>query len=78
MTLDHGAWATRDQTGASPDREILNIAIRYERGDWESFANCCANLIVEEKEIPDVYLSAVAWAEEAFGRVTPAVQAATA
>jgi len=26
-------------------REILNIAIRYERGDWEAFANCCANLI---------------------------------
>jgi len=48
-------------------REILNIAVRYERGDWQSFTDCCDNLIVDEKDIPDVYLNAVAWAEAAFG-----------
>jgi EAL and modified HD-GYP domain-containing signal transduction protein len=60
----------RDALSGKPNwyREILNIAIRYERGDWNGFADCCATLTVDEKEIPDIYLQAVAWAEDAFGQ----------
>ena len=48
----------------NPFREVYDLALAYERADWEVVTRIAAALGIEEGEIPDIYKSALEWADE--------------
>lgn len=51
-------------------RDIFEIAIRYEKGDWVGFSERCSRQRVAEDEVPAAYMRAIAWAREGLGATT--------
>ena len=49
--------------GEGPLANYLEIARCYETGDWERFRTVVAELGVDDENIPESYMDAVAWAE---------------
>lgn len=43
-------------------REVLDLTISQERGDWDKLTTLASSLKMEEERIPDLYVSAVEWA----------------
>lgn len=50
---------------SSPFGNIYQIALAYERGDWESLGLLLSNVRVPEERIPELYAQAVEWAQQA-------------
>ena len=47
-------------------RKVLETVLSYEQADWNGFSECCADLNLEEKEFPQLYLEAIKWAQGSF------------
>jgi c-di-GMP-related signal transduction protein len=45
-------------------RDVLDIVIRYEQGQWDEFAQLAQKLSIEEKKISEMYLKALLWSHE--------------
>ncbi|RLB11565.1 MAG: hypothetical protein DRG63_12805 [Deltaproteobacteria bacterium] len=43
--------------------DFLRIAVSYETGDWQGFADATRKLGVEEEKVPELYLEALGWAD---------------
>ncbi len=48
-------------------RNVFNVTLCYEKGDWEGFSACCADVNLPEGEVPDVYIETIQWASESLG-----------
>jgi len=51
-------------------RQILDLMVSYERGEWKAFSEASQKLQFEEKEIPGFYFKAVASAHQIFDQST--------
>ncbi len=47
-------------------RRVFDLAVSYEKGLWEEVGACADALCLPREEIPDAYLRAVQWAENAL------------
>ncbi len=47
-------------------RSVLDMAVCYERGDWDTFSEIAAKIGVSENQIPDVYLTSVDFANQSL------------
>ncbi|MCP4601312.1 MAG: HDOD domain-containing protein [Proteobacteria bacterium] len=59
----------------SPYRPVLDMAMCYERGEWDRFSEIASQAGANESEIPDVYLSAIDWANQSLDRTSKAPSA---
>ncbi len=50
----------------SPPRTALELALAYERGEWERVAALARSLAIDEESLPEIYGSAVEWTARAF------------
>ncbi len=48
-------------------REILDVALDYEKSDWECLLSSLKKIGVRPSVVPDVYLDAIRWSREACG-----------
>lgn len=47
-------------------RRVLDLVIAYEQAQWEQVSSIAASLDMNESRIPDLYLEALKWAEQAL------------
>ena len=47
-------------------RDILDLVIAYEKGNWLIWGNYIKKLKLEESEFPDIYMSSIDWARKIF------------
>lgn len=45
-------------------RNVLDLVLSNEKGDWEAFAACAATLTFDASKVPDLYVNALQWAEK--------------
>ncbi len=57
------AAALRGQAG--PFRTVLEVALAYEKGDWECLAQNSENLAIAPDALTEVFVDAVDWAQQA-------------
>ncbi|MFO7495049.1 MAG: HDOD domain-containing protein [Desulfobacterales bacterium] len=46
-----------------PLREVLNLAIAYERGDWQDLSALCARIGIPEEALPPLYRETIEWGQ---------------
>jgi c-di-GMP-related signal transduction protein len=56
-----------------PYRDILELALAMERGDWARISALSSRLKVREEQIPELYLSAVEWSTALRNQITQPV-----
>ena len=44
-------------------RDILDVALTYEKGEWDEFLKHVEKFKVDKKRIPELYVDSVSWAE---------------
>jgi EAL and modified HD-GYP domain-containing signal transduction protein len=47
-------------------RNLLDVIIAYEKGDWTAFSEAAALAGIREDAVPSVYTAAIAWANEVY------------
>jgi len=52
--------------GENRYRDMLELALSYERGDWQFFSQYVSKLSLDEDKIPDLYLNSIDWAEKSL------------
>ncbi len=53
-------------SGEGPLAELLQLAIAYEKGEWERTSALAGHLGVAESQLPRLYADAVVWSSQAF------------
>ncbi len=46
--------------------EVYNLALFYEKGNWEKTTECAQGLNIEEKDLPGFFYRSIEWAHEAI------------
>jgi EAL and modified HD-GYP domain-containing signal transduction protein len=52
---------------SSKYRDILELAMHYQTGNWEQFSHSVKKLSLSEAIIPKLYLESVKWADQIAG-----------
>lgn len=47
-------------------RDLLDLIISYEKGDWDCFIELAEKMNLDMAEIPDIFLQAIKWADEIY------------
>lgn len=51
---------------ATPLGKLYALVRDYEKGEWESVAGLCAELGIDEAQVPEIYSQSVEWADSVF------------
>lgn len=47
-------------------REIYELILYYEKGDWNSFSDCAKKLQLEVNDVPEAFVKSIEWADQLF------------
>ena len=47
-------------------REVLDVVVAYERGDWDILSDRCRSIGLDEAEAPLFYYDSLEWAKVTF------------
>jgi hypothetical protein len=45
---------------------VFELVLSYEKGDWDGTVDCARKIDVDEGELPEIFIHAVTWANNAF------------
>ncbi len=54
---------------AGPFKNVYDLILSYEKGDWKEFSRAAAALNLDERAVPELVQKSIKWANEAIGQL---------